>query len=310
MKWLLLALLALFPAVAHSQPVGALSPPPAIPAPRSILFVGNSFTQGASSAVMRYRPEIVTDLNGNGIGGVPALFKTFADQAGLNWTVSLETQGGKTLAFHHDERLGRISGRYDVVVLQEYSTLDPTRPGDPARFHLYAERLARHSTRFNPKVEVLLMATWSRADLVYQPGSMWSGKPVETMARDLRRAADAVDRALVEIDGVIPVGEAWTRAMARKVADPNPYDGLAAGQLNLWANDHYHASSHGYYLEALVVFGKVTGIDPQTLGAGERAAADLGISREQARQLQSVAFEQLASERVRPGSRAPAGQTR
>ena len=40
----------------------------------SILFVGNSFTFGAGSAVKFYRAETVTDLNSEGIGGVPALF--------------------------------------------------------------------------------------------------------------------------------------------------------------------------------------------------------------------------------------------
>ena len=39
----------------------------------SILFVGNSFTFGAGSPVRKYHPDQVTDLNGEGIGGVPAL---------------------------------------------------------------------------------------------------------------------------------------------------------------------------------------------------------------------------------------------
>ncbi len=50
--------------------------------PRSILFVGNSFTFGAGSPVRAYRPDLVTDLNHEGIGGVPALFRTFADETG------------------------------------------------------------------------------------------------------------------------------------------------------------------------------------------------------------------------------------
>ena len=58
---------------------------------------------------------------------------------------------------------------------------------------------------------------------------------------------------------MIPVGEAWTRAMQAGVADANPYDGIEAGKLNLWTHDHYHASAHGYYLEALVIFGSLTG---------------------------------------------------
>ena len=38
----------------------------------SILFIGNSFTFGAGSAVRFYRADTVTDLNSEGIGGVPA----------------------------------------------------------------------------------------------------------------------------------------------------------------------------------------------------------------------------------------------
>ncbi len=37
-----------------------------------ILFVGNSFTFGAGSAVLFFHPELVHDLNHEGQGGVPA----------------------------------------------------------------------------------------------------------------------------------------------------------------------------------------------------------------------------------------------
>ena len=48
----------------------------------SILFIGNSFTFGAEAPqVQRYRPETVRDLNQEGMGGVPALFKSFTRQA-------------------------------------------------------------------------------------------------------------------------------------------------------------------------------------------------------------------------------------
>ena len=51
----------------------------------SVLFIGNSFTYGQGSAVRFYRNSTVTDLNHEGIGGVPALFKSFTDQAGLDY---------------------------------------------------------------------------------------------------------------------------------------------------------------------------------------------------------------------------------
>src|SRR5438477_10580671 len=66
----------------------------------SILFVGNSFTFGSGSAVHYYRNNTVTDLNNEGVGGVPALFKVFTVQAGLKFDVSLETRGGVGIDFH------------------------------------------------------------------------------------------------------------------------------------------------------------------------------------------------------------------
>jgi hypothetical protein len=287
MKALLLALSILVPAPALAQE--------AAPA-RTILFVGNSFTQGAHSAVKRYRADTVTDLNGDGYGGVPALFRRFTEEAGLNWKVSLETQGGKPLGFHYEERRAKLAGAWDVVVLQELSTLDRDHPGDGSGYLKYAPLLAAMATKANPKAEVLLMSTWSRADQVYRPGSPWSGKPIETMANDLRAAAEHVKAASPDIRGILPVGEAWNRAIAKGIADPNPYDGVAFGQVDLWTYDQYHASIYGYYLEALVVFGQITGKDPKSLGADERAADDLGISKEQAVALQKIASEQLAAE--------------
>ena len=74
-------------------------------AAQAILFIGNSFTFGAHSAVKHYHPETVHDLNppdarGETIGGVPALFKAFTREAGLDYDVSLETVGGKGLDYH------------------------------------------------------------------------------------------------------------------------------------------------------------------------------------------------------------------
>ncbi len=43
----------------------------------SILFIGNSFTYAELSPVKSFRAGTVTDLNAQGIGGMPALFKAF-----------------------------------------------------------------------------------------------------------------------------------------------------------------------------------------------------------------------------------------
>ena len=47
----------------------------------TVLFIGNSFTYGHGSPVRFYRSDTVTDLNNTGIGGVPALFKSFTAQS-------------------------------------------------------------------------------------------------------------------------------------------------------------------------------------------------------------------------------------
>ncbi len=261
----------------------------------SILFVGNSFTFGAGSAVKFYRAETVTDLNSEGIGGVPALFKSFADQAGLLYDVYLETRGGSGLDFHLENKLGVIGRRpWDIVVMHGQSTLDFDRPRDPAKLVATSRQMAEFLRARNPKVEIHLMATWSRADQTYPPQGAWAGQPIEVMARDVRAANDKA-AAAPNVKSVIPVGEAWTRAMQTGVADPNPYDGIQPGKVNLWTYDHYHASTHGYYLEALVVFGRITGRDPRSLGENECSGYELGLPRNEIKALQQVAFDQLAS---------------
>ena len=264
------------------------------PAATRVLFVGNSFTQGAGSAVHFYRSATVTDLNGDGVGGVPALFESFTTQAGLDYDVYVETRGGSGLEFHFANKLTVIDKRaWDKVVMHGQSTLDFDKPGDSAKIIATSRQMAEVFRDRNPKVDVYLMATWSRADQTYRGNGPWSGKPIDAMARDVRAAYDKAAAGAPRVKAVIPVGEAWTRAMQNGIADPNPYDGIEAGKVNLWTHDHYHASTHGSYLEALVVFGSLTGRDPRSLGELECSAFELGISRPQVKALQQVAFEQL-----------------
>src|SRR6478672_6219967 len=159
---------------------------------RSILFVGNSFTFGAQSPVMTYRPRRVTDLNGDGMGGVPALFKRFAEQSGLNYNVSLETAAGQTLSWHLANKRTVIDRSWDAVVLQQYSTLNPDEPGDVADTIPATQGLTELLRQRNPHVDISLVATWTRPDLTYPSGKHWSGEPIQRMALDLRAADDRV----------------------------------------------------------------------------------------------------------------------
>jgi len=272
----------------------------------SVLFIGNSFTYAHASPVRFYRSGTVTDLNGEGIGGVPALFKSFTRQAGIDDDVFLETRGGAGLDFHLAEKLGVIGGRaWDQVVMHGVSVLDFARPRDPAKLIATSRQMADVLRAHNPNVELYLMATWSRADQTYPREGAWAGQPIEAMARDVRAAYDqAAGAAAVKM--VIPVGQAWTRAMQAGIADPNPYDGIDPGKIDLWAYDHYHASAYGSYLEALVIFGALTGRDPRSLGESECSAYELGLDPAKVKALQQVAYDELANAKARvPASLVP-----
>ncbi|MFN7928900.1 MAG: PEP-CTERM sorting domain-containing protein [Blastocatellia bacterium] len=260
----------------------------------SILFIGNSFTFGSGTPVQKWRPETVTDLNGTHIGGVPAIFKAFVTQAGRDFNVSLETSPGKNLEFHWQEKAEVIGQSWDYVLLQGHSMLDKDKPGDATTHAHAAKALAELLRSKNPSADIRLIATWSRADQTYPAEGHWHGQPIEKMALDIRHGYDlALKESAPLIREVIPVGEAWNRAIKTGLADPNPYDGITPGQLDLWGKDHYHACVAGYYLEALMIFGDITDLDPRSLGREERAASELGLTPEQAVALQKVAYDEL-----------------
>ena len=114
------------------------------------------------------------------------------------------------------------------------------------------------------------------------------------MGKDVQAAYEQAVKEEPRYAGIVPVGLAWNRAIDSGVADVNPYDGLDANKVDLWAYDHYHASSYGYYLEALMDFGKLTGHDPLELKGKDRVAEALGISPAQSTALMQVAHDTLA----------------
>lgn len=269
---------------------------PALARDIKILFIGNSFTYGAASGTLHYNSATVSDLNRENIGGVPALFESFTEQAGLKYKVSLETHPGANLDWHYNNRFAQINRSWDVVVMHGYSTLDAASPNDPTKLIDYAGRLSQAFVRRNRNVKIYLTSTWSRADLVYRGTGIWAGTPITKMAQDVREGYSRAAQANPQITEIIPVGEAWNMAFTSGIADANPYDGIDYDKIDLWGWDHYHGSNYGYYLHALVVFAQVTGKDPRTLGAREKSANDLGISPNQASALQGIAYDILRGE--------------
>ena len=218
----------------------------------------------------------------------------FTQQAGLDYDVALETRGGTGLDFHLAEKLGVIGSKaWDTVVMHGFSLLDAQKPRDPAKLIATSKQMAEFLRGKNPGVELFLISKCERADKVYPEKGAWHGQTVEAMTTDVSAAYQQAGKNAA-VKGVIPVGETWLRAMQTGVADTNPYDGIEAGKLNLWTHDSYHASTHGYYLQALVIFGTLTGRDPRSLGDGECSGNELGMSRAEVRALQQVAFDQIA----------------
>jgi hypothetical protein len=113
------------------------------------------------------------------------------------------------------------------------------------------------------------------------------------MALDVRAGYNQAAAGAPAVKAVNGVGEAFTRAIELGIADTNPYDGVDLGKIDLWTWDHYHASTYGYYLEALVVFGSLTGLDPRSLGDNECSGHELGMSPNEVKMLQQAAFDQL-----------------
>lgn len=157
----------------------------------------------------------------------------------------------------------------------------------------------------SPQAEVILYETWARPDMIAPNGTNASGtfyteaEGLEAMTADFHAAYFGRATANAAIDDVAPVGDAFLRAVQMGVAMRDPYV-PEAGKIDLWHTDFFHPSKYGSYLSALVHFATLTGLNPLMLGAGEQAAADLGIAPAIAVQLQRVAQATVAPDTTPP----------
>ncbi len=141
--------------------------------------------------------------------------------------------------------------------------------------------------------------------------------PIAAMASDLHNAyvAEAAAYNLANPTkshvSVALDGDAWVSAINLGYAEQNPFlVNEPAGQVDLWDSDPllacctvpigYHPSAYGDYLNALTLFGQITGIDPTTLVAettasSTSAANALGISAPIANELALAAEDTLVA---------------
>jgi hypothetical protein len=202
-----------------------------------ILFVGNSFTS-----------------NNN----LPKLLKELAGARGIEVEHKVISAGGASLRQHLNagKALDAIAnGRYDVVVLQEQSTL-PIK--SPARFRESARDF--HEAIAAAGARTAFYLTWARSN-----------------APETQKAlTDAYGGAAAELGGtLIPVGMVWEQFLAR-------YD-----EPVLHAPDNSHPTLAGSYLGACVflialldqdpvgIEVPVKGLDDETAALIRQAAWDI-----------------------------------
>ena len=157
-------------------------------------------------------------------------------------------------------------------------------------------------TSSNPNAPIFGSSTVAQqgGNKAYAP-YVGDANPIAAMASDLHDAYEteaALFNAANPTKSHVSVsldGDAWVTAINQGLAQQNPF--LAnepAGQVDLWDSDPllacctvpigYHPSSYGDYLDALTLFGSITGIDPTTVASEfnpldvNSAAYALGIS--------------------------------
>jgi len=143
--------------------------------------------------------------------------------------------------------------------------------------------------------------------------------PIAAMASDLHNAYLAEAAAFNAANptksqvNVALAGDAWVTAINQGIAQFNPFlVNEPKGQVDLWDSNPllaccetpigYHPSQYGDFLDALVLFGQITGVDPETLLAewntnnplySSSASLALGISPGVANELAIAAEDTL-----------------
>jgi len=323
---------------------------PAAAPVQHILFVGDSFTHGRYTPVRPYNSGGTEEDSGSTLvvdenygqtgaraelepgpwGGIPGIFAEFAFESNLGYDVHIEAISETSLQNNYAAASSIVDqSKWDAVVLQELSTrplpyaLTGDQTSDPRNFCDSVQTIEAGVHGSAPSANVYLYETWPRADLAQTlsgstaaPGFATSYVANLTLLgnsyHNVYYSAAAHDGAIA---GVAPAGEAWMRAWAEGIANPDPYTATSAATSALpllWyglnatnnpsipAPDYLHPSIYGAYLSALVLFQQITGTDARQLGANETAAALLGIPGQVAVQLQQAAWESVTQENPAP----------
>lgn len=262
-------------------------------------------------------------------GGIPGIFAEFAVEASLRYDVHIEAISATSLRKNFEAAPTVIvQPLWNAVVLQEAtfepipSSLSGSSNSNPAAFCTAVTSIEQAVHAASPSAQIYLYETGAPADTAYA-----NSTSTTTFSDTAYRAAldqltsayhDAYLAAAAQdghIAGIAATGDAWARAWAEGVANPDPFGGSGTG-VSLTFNfqpgsqpstinkpsdaGFHHPSVYGAYLNGLVLFQKIAGIDVRTLGASEKAATALGIPAATAVQLQQIAWESVTQQRSTP----------
>jgi hypothetical protein len=249
-----------------------------------VLFLGNSFTIGATAPV-------------------PTIFDRLAQAGGKgDPTTVMQAVGGTDFQYHASNSLGSINSQlWDYVVLQNYST-EPTHFVDGS--HSIADHMNFGNALYNaimlknPATKVVLFETWSRAaahEYITGTSTPTSFASTAQMQSELRtNYANLANTLNASHPGnppvrVAPVGTAWENAGGLRAASGDPQF------VDLHGSDNYHGDDDGYYLTAAVIYSSIYGTSPQGLST-HTAVSTLNLSRNvSAQQLENVAWSTVQS---------------
>jgi len=173
-----------------------------------------------------------------------------------------------------------------------------------------------HASNVNPTASIYLYETWARSDETESyatSNSVSFASAQSTLTSSYHNVFYQAAANDGKIAGVAPAGDAWLSEINTTGSDmmQNPYGYTYTGAVSpfLWflyvsssnpsttssSPDYLHPSIYGAYLDALVLYEEITGLNSTNLGSGEAAAAALGISGSIATQLQSIAHSQVTA---------------
>ena len=259
----------------------------------SVLFIGNSFTQGDTASV-------------------PVIFDRLAQAGGQeDPEVTMRAVGGTDYQFHSSDAatLAAINSRlWDFVVLQNYS-VEPTHFVDGqhsiADHYTYGTLLYQQVMAKNPNARVILFETWSRAAAhAYITGTSTPTSFASTaqMQSELRTNYAGLANSLNQNNPgkpavrLAPVGTAWEIAGGLRAASDSQF-------ADLHGSDNYHGDDDGYFLAAATIYSTIYEVSPTGL-AGSAQVTSLGLNMNvPAARLESAAWEAVQTV-PEPGSAA------